>query len=398
MTKKLVGIGIAVLTTLLALVVLWELRIVVVYVLISLMFAAAIRPLIKRISGKGLIVRIAWILLYLVVLGGFFLLIYFSGKTAISEIQQLGRNISLRDEWKLPIWLDGSVFKHTLADRLPPPSAIFKVITGEQGQLVLPALLGFSQGIGGIVTGFLVIVFMSIYWSINQIHFERLWLSLLPTDLRKKARGIWRIVEPEIGTYIRSQVIQSLLAGLILGLGYWLLGSPYPSLLALVGAITFLIPAIGIVFTVIVVLLVGLVTSLQLSLFTTIFTILVLIAMGKWVKPLLFDRRWENLILTIVLLIALAEAFGLTGIIAAPILSVVIQIFWSRLVSRRAVLGAADQISDLKARQLRLREVIESMEEEPLPLITSSMERLSELIEKAEPVLEEALQANKTTT
>ena len=244
----------------------------------------------------------------------------------------------------------------------------------------------------------LVILFMSIYWSINQIHFERLWLSLLPSDLRKKARGIWRIVEPEIGTYIRSQVIQSLLAGLILGLGYWLLGSPYPSLLALVGAITFLIPAIGIVFAVISVLLVGLVTSLQLSLFTTIFTILVLIAMGKWIKPLLFDRRWENLILTIVLLIALADAFGLAGIIAAPILSVVIQILWSRLVSHRAVLGAADQISDLKARQLRLREVIETMEEAPLPLITSSMERLSELIEKAEPVLEEALQANKTRT
>ena len=63
-----------------------------------------------------------------------------------------------------------------------------------------------------------------------------------------------------------------------------------------------------------------------------------------------------------------------------------------------AILGAADQISDLKVRQLHLREVIESMEEEPLPLITSSMERLTELIEKAEPVLEEALQANKTRT
>ena len=234
--------GIAGLTTLLALVVLWELRIVVIYVLISLMFAAAIRPLIKRISGKGLIIRIAWILLYLVVMGGFFLLIYFSGKNAISEIQQLGRNISLRDEWKLPIWLDGSILKHTLETRLPPPSAIFKVITGEQGQLVLPALFGFSQGIGGFVTGILVILFMSIYWSINQIHFERLWLSLLPTDLRKKARGIWRVVEPEIGAYIRSQVIQSLLAGLIFGIGYWLLGSLYPSLLALVGAIAFSFP------------------------------------------------------------------------------------------------------------------------------------------------------------
>ena len=96
MTRKLIGIGIAVLTTLLALVVLWELRIVVVYVLISLMLAAAMRPLIRRISGKGLIVRLAWILLYLFVLGGFFLLIYFTGK-----IRDLG-NTGIRAEYIPP--------------------------------------------------------------------------------------------------------------------------------------------------------------------------------------------------------------------------------------------------------------------------------------------------------
>jgi predicted PurR-regulated permease PerM len=397
-TKKLIEIGIAVLTTLMALLVLWQLRIVVVYVLISLMLAAAMRPMLKRLEGRSILVRAAWILLYIMVLGSFGLLLFLSGKSAISEIQQLGRNLSVQDVWKLPIWLEGTVFQHTLIERLPPPSAIFKTITGDKGQLVLPALLGFSQGIGGVVTGVLVILFMSIYWSINQVHFERLWLSLLPSDLRKKARGIWRTVEPEIGAYIRSQVIQSLLAGLLLGFGYWLLGSSFPSFLALVGALAFLIPAIGVPFAVIPVLLVGLLTSAQLSLFTSIYALAVLIAIGIWVKPRLFDRRWENLILTIAFLIALADAFGLVGIIVAPILSVVIQILWSRLVSQRAVLGAADQISDLKERQARVREIIETIEETPLPLVTSSMGRLSDLIEKAEPVLIEAIQAQKSNT
>ena len=45
MTKKLVVFGMAVMTTLLALVVLWQFRTVVLYVLISLTLAAAIRPL-----------------------------------------------------------------------------------------------------------------------------------------------------------------------------------------------------------------------------------------------------------------------------------------------------------------------------------------------------------------
>ena len=42
MTKQLLGYGAAVMTTLLALMVLWQFRIVVVYVLISLALAAAL--------------------------------------------------------------------------------------------------------------------------------------------------------------------------------------------------------------------------------------------------------------------------------------------------------------------------------------------------------------------
>jgi predicted PurR-regulated permease PerM len=105
--------------------------------------------------------------------------------------------------------------------------------------------------------------------------------------------GIWRTVEPDIGAYIRGEVIQSLLAGLLLGLGYWLLGSPYPALLALAGALACLIPVVGAALAVIPVLLVGLLTSVQLSLFTALYTLVVLIALGVWVKPRLFNRRWE---------------------------------------------------------------------------------------------------------
>jgi len=393
MTKQLVRFGAAVMTTLLALVVMWQFRMVVVYVLISLTLAAALRPLVNRLVGRGFLVRVAWILLYLVALGSFGFLIFLTGKAAINEIQQFAHTVSVQDAWRLPTWLEGSSFQQALVARLPPPSKLFEAITGDQGQLVLPTILGFTQGIGGVVSGVLIILFLSLYWSINQIHFERLWLSLLPSGQRKQARGIWRTVEPDLGAYIRGEVIQSLLAGVLLGLGYWLLGSPYPALLALVGALASLIPVVGVALAVIPVLLVGLLTSVQLSLITALYTLVVLIALGIWVKPRLFKRRWNNPILTVVLLIALADAFGLIGIIVAPPLSVVCQILWSRLVSHRLVSGAAAQVSDLKERQARVWDIISVMDEPPLPLVTSSMERLTRLIEKAEPVLQAALPA-----
>jgi predicted PurR-regulated permease PerM len=393
MTKQIIRFGVAIMTTLLALVVLWQFRIVVVYVLISLTLAAALRPLVNRLVGRGFVARAAWILLCLVILGIFGFLLFLTVETAINEIQQLSHTLSVQDKWILPAWLEGSSFQQALVARLPPPSKLFEAVTGDQGQLVLPAILGFTQGIGVVVSGVLVILLLSIYWSINQIHFERLWLSLLPSGQRKQARGVWRTIEPDIGAYIRSEVVQSLLAVLLLGLGYWLLGSPYPALLALVGALAWLIPVIGAPLAVILPLLLGMLTSVQLSLFTALYTLVALIALEVWVEPRLFRRKWNNPILTLVILLAMADAFGLVGILVAPPLSVVCQILWSRLVSRRAVLGAAAQVSDLKERQARVWDTIKAMDEPPPVLVTSSMERLTHLIEKAEPILPAALPA-----
>jgi putative permease len=388
MTKKLIVFGAAVMTTLLSLVVLWQFRIVVIYVLISLALAATLRPLVNRLVGRSFVVRMIWILLYLLALGSFGFLLFFSGDTVMVELQRLAQTVSVQDVWTLPVWLEGSSFQKALVGRLPPPSMLFEAVTGDQGQLLLPVILGFTQGIGGVVSGGLIILFLSIYWTINQIHFERLWLSLLPSGQRAQARGIWRIVEPDLGAYIRGEVIQSLLAGALFGLGFWVLGSPYPAILALAGALACLVPMVGATLTVIAVLLVGLLTSVQLSLVTTLYALVILIALGLWVKPRLFKRKWDNPILTIVLLIALADAFGMVGIIIAPPISVVCQILWSHLVSRRVVLGAAAQVSDLKERQGRVWEVIQAMDEPPMAVVTSSMERLTHLIEKAEPILQ----------
>jgi predicted PurR-regulated permease PerM len=390
MTKQLVWYGAAVMTTLLALVLLWQFQIVVVYMFISLTLAAALRPLVMRLVGRGPVVRAAWILLYLVALGAFATFLFLAGDAAIREIRQLAQTVAVQDAWTLPRWLEGSAFQLELMTRLPPPSKLFTALTGSQGQLVLPAIFGLTQGIGDVVSGIVLILLLSIYWSISQVHFERFWLSLLPAGQRKQARSIWRIVESDIGAYLRSQLFQSLLAGLLLALGYWWLGSPYPVLLALAGALACLIPVVGAALAVILPILVGLLTSVQLSLLTALYALAVVIALGIWVKPRLFNRGWDNAILTVILLIALAEAFGLVGIILAPPLSIVCQILWSRLVSDRRAAGAAADVADLQARQARVWANIQAMDEPPLPLLTSSMARLTALIDKAEPVLQAA--------
>jgi putative permease len=394
MTKRVLVVGTAVMTTLLAILVLWQFRMVVVYVLISVALAAALRPLVTRLVQRVILVRLAWILLYLVALGSLGFLLFQVGKTATQEIQQLSHALSAQDAWILPLWLQGSSFDQSLIARLPPPSFLFSAIAGEQGQLVLPTILGLTKSIGVVVSGALIILVMSIYWSINRTHFERLWLSLLSSQLRKHARGIWRTIEPDLGGYIRSEVLQSLLAGLLLGLGYWLLGSPYPALLALIGALAWLVPVVGASLAVILTLSVGLLTSAQLGVLTALYTLIILIVLQLWVEPRLFRRKWENPILTLVLVLAMAQAFGVLGIILAPPLSAVCMILWNLLISNRLAPGAAAQVSDLKERLARLPAAIQEMDEPPPPLVMSTMERLTLLVEEAEPILQAALPAN----
>jgi predicted PurR-regulated permease PerM len=174
----------------------------------------------------------------------------------------------------------------------------------------------------------------------------------------------------------------------LFGAGYWLLGSPYPVLLGLVGALACLVPVVGPVLALIPPFLVGLLASVSLSLFLVLYTFIVLIAILIWIKPRLVNRRWNNPILTVLLLIGLADAFGILGILIAPPISVVCQILWSRLVTHRATKGASAQISDLKERLAHLRETVDVLDGPQLPLVISSMERISNLIAEAEPVLE----------
>jgi len=397
MSRKIIRFVLAIMVTLLVLVIFWQFRVAIIYVFISLTLAAVVRPLSTRLIGKRLIWRILWTVGYIAAFLGFVYLLFVAVRFALVEIQNLTAELSIKDIWILPDWLAGTTFQSTLLNWLPPPSDLFHAFTGDKGQFILPALLGIAKNIGGTITAGIVILILSVYWSINQVHFERLWLSLLPIDQRKQARGIWRNVEPEVGAYVRNQVLLSMVAGLLLGTGYWLLGSPYPVFMALAGAAACLIPVVGLPMALIPPLLVGLMTSTQLSLFTTLYALIIMILLVVIIKPRFFKLRWNNPLPTLVILLVFADAFGLIGIIIAPPVSAICQILWSRLVSHRLPSGSAAQISDLKERQEQLRDKVAGMGEETPPLVISSMEKLSELITSAEPLLEGITMGDNST-
>lgn len=390
MTKRIMIFAAGIMTALLALAALWQFRLVVIYVFISLVLAATFRPIEKSETRQSFGTRSLLVARYVLGFLFFLVLLFTFGRFFASDIQRLAEHLSTQSSWVLPPWLQGTFLQTTLLPVIPTPDKILTAITSQR-ELVVSAVLGITQSLGGAISGFLIILFLSIYWSINQNHFERLWLSLLPAEKRKQARYIWRTIEHDLGAYTRSEIIQSLLAAVLLGVGYSILGSPYASLLAITGAIAWLVPMVGAVLAIILPFLIGLITSVQLSVSTVLYTLAILAALQLWIEPRLFKLKQDNPVLTFTILLIMAKSYGLLGIIAAPPISVICQTLWNLLVADRIPSETALRLSDIKEQQAQLEQSIQQIEGTPPPLVTSSMERLSELLEKSEPILKELL-------
>ena len=124
------------------------------------------------------------------------LLLFIVGRFLIHDFQQLAQNFSEQSAWVLPGWLASG----PLAGWLPTPENLFLGITSEPS-MALSAVLGFTESIGSVLSGLVIALFLSVYWSVNQNHFERLWLSLIPAEQRKHARNVWRTIEADLGAY-----------------------------------------------------------------------------------------------------------------------------------------------------------------------------------------------------
>ena len=283
-------------------------------------------------------------------------------------------------------WPTGSPLQQALAQQLPAASDLYQAITGPQGGAVLQTVLGLTLGSFDLLGQLLIVLVLSMYWSADQEHFKRLWLSLLPFERRARARVIWQNIETGLGAYLRSQLIQTVLAVILLGIGYQVLGLQYPVALALIGAIGWLIPWVGVLLAVIPAVWVGLSISPALGLLAAALTIGVLSFLEFVVEPRLFNRRRFSSLLVVIVVLVLVDEYGLIGILLAPPLAAAIQILAGQLMrpTPTAKTTPAQPISALQAHLESVQSVLASQTVPPGPELGNLVDRLTQLIARAD--------------
>ncbi len=376
------------LATLAALFLLWEFRIAILLFLLSLVVAAILRPMIDFLTVHKVPRSLALTITYLGVVAIIAALVVFLGGPAITELQSILVNLPvnygrLRSEWQAGSWV-----QHTLAQSVPDLNSYFKNISSEQWNGFIQNFLTLTLGSINLFSELAVVIVISIYWSADEEHFKRLWLSLLPYDLRARWRDIWQNVENEIGAYLRSELVQSLFVVIILSLGYQMIGLNYPVLLAVFEALSWLIIWFGGLAAVVVALISGLAISPAMGFLAAFFTIAVLSFVEFIIGPRLFNNRRLSSLLMVILLLLMLKEFGLFGALFAPPLAAAIQIFASQLIRpTQAVAIELEPPPEVKIDLLRERldsvqAMVNARAEPASPEIINLIDRLGGLIDR----------------
>lgn len=387
--KKIAIRTAVILATITVLVLLWEFREAVILFFLSLGVAATARPLVDFLVARGVRRSVSILSVYFVTIALAILLIVAAGGPLINDLQNLSNVFAsaYHDVWVN--WPQGTQLEQAIAAQLPPPQDLYGAISGAQGTAALQSVLGFTLSTFTLISQFFAILILSIYWSIDRVHFERLWLSLLPVDSRSRAREVWRNIEAGVGAYIRSELIQSILAGILLAIAFSLLRLDFPILLALFCALAWLVPWLGAVFAVIPVFLIGSLGGVSTGLAGSAVTILVLLGMELFVEPRVFNRRSFNSLLIVLFILAFADLLGLIGVIIAPPLAAAVQILFHNLFTAEPqpyAIGSVKQIADLGEKIEEIHALLNNLPDPPSPQSVNMLERLDHLVEKAQEI------------
>ena len=195
----------------------------------------------------------------------------------------------------------------------------------------LPSLFGYLiQGLISIVTTLMV----GFYWLTEKLTIKRVFLSFFVSeDRRARALMVWDNIETKLGGWIRGQLILMLIVGVVVSIGYSVIGLKFALLLGVLAGLCEILPFFGPWISGVPAFLIALTQSWRQALAVVVFILVLQMIEGNIVVP----RVMKGSVGLSPLLVVLAVLIGITvigpagGILAIP-LAAIIQVLITDLV------------------------------------------------------------------
>ncbi|EHL95829.1 hypothetical protein HMPREF9946_05066 [Acetobacteraceae bacterium AT-5844] len=173
----------------------------------------------------------------------------------------------------------------------------------------------------GALGNFVLFLFIGLYLAVDPGLYRRGIELLVAPSLRPKTRAVFEEAGETLRGWLGAQLISMAAVGLLMGLGFWLLGLPLAVLLGTIAALLAFIPNIGPVIAAVPAVLLGLESGLSGALAVLGVYIAVQTAESYLITPYV-QRRSVDLppVLTITVQVAMGMLYGIMGLaLATPL-------------------------------------------------------------------------------
>lgn len=141
-------------------------------------------------------------------------------------------------------------------------------------------------------------------------------IKIIPPKFRKDVKNIFITINEQVGSYIKGQLMISLSLGIMMFIGFSIIGLDYSGILAIVVLFTSVIPYVGAALAMIPAIIVALITSWFMVLKLLIVWAVIQFVDGNVVEPNIMGKNLNVHPLTIVIvLLVLGDLLGFVGLV-----------------------------------------------------------------------------------
>ncbi|WP_052350142.1 AI-2E family transporter [Virgibacillus sp. SK37] len=190
-----------------------------------------------------------------------------------------------------------------------------------------------------VVIAIITFPFVLFFLLKDGDRFKEHTLKLLPPQFRNDANQILINMDRQVGTYIQGQIIVATCIGVLLFIGYLIIGLPYAITLAIIAAVTSVVPYLGPMIAISPAIIIAIVNSPFMLVKMIIVWAAVQFFEGHFITPNVMGRNMHIHPLTIILILLVAgNLFGLIGVILGipgyAILKVIVVHMFQKLKGR----------------------------------------------------------------
>ena len=198
---------------------------------------------------------------------------------------------------------------------------LVNTISNQISKIVNNTWMGIGVFVGAVkdfILALIIMPFILFYLLKDGKRLPKYILTFLPVTFRNQSFTVMKEINSSISLYIRGQIIVSFCIGILMFIGFLIIGLEYASLLALIAAFTSVVPYLGPAIAITPALIIAIVTSpVMLLKLIVVWTVVQLIE-GKFISPQIMGRNLHIHPITIIFVILTAgNLFGVIGIILA---------------------------------------------------------------------------------